>query len=200
MYIRAELSRIIINEATPQQIIFLKEKGGERSFPIMIGVAEALAIDRRLKGVEMPRPMTHDLLAEIIKALGGSLQKVLITDLRQHTFFATLVIERDGQTLEIDSRPSDAIALGVAFDTPIFVAEGVFDEVLSDAMDLAGNRQLLEARRGQLADEITDLQRRLDESRAAGQVTGEQADEVLLRLREIQAEMEAIDELLRHMQ
>jgi len=199
MFVRAELSRIIIDETTPQQIIVLKETDGERSFPIMIGVAEALAIDRRLKGVEMPRPMTHDLLANVITKLGGKLEKILITDLRKHTFYATLVVTRGSETLEIDSRPSDAIALGVASDTPIFVSTHVLDRILKDAMDLSGKRHLLEERRTQLADEILNLEQQMKDAKIGIGNTGDDADEILLQLREMQAEMEAIDELLRHM-
>ena len=125
MNVPMELSRFLITELGDQQVIFLKEKDGERSFPIMIGTSEALAIDRRLKGQETPRPMTHELLAKTIDALGGTIERVVISDIREHTFIAVLSISRDGETIEIDSRPSDAIALGVAFDTPIFVAEHV---------------------------------------------------------------------------
>jgi len=197
MYVRMELSRIIIAETSPQQVIFLKEKNGHRTFPILIGVSEALAIDRRLKGIEMPRPMTHDLLANVIGALGGRLQKILVNDLRKHTFIATLILERDGETIEIDSRPSDAIALGVAFGTPIFVASHVLDEVMKDALDLSAKREILEGRRGQLADLILDIQRRLDDEGFMGQATEVQVDKCRSRVREMQAELEAIDELLR---
>ncbi len=127
MDIEVELSRIIINEASDQQVIVLKERGGERSFPIVIGIFEVFAIDRRLKGIETPRPMTHDLLSSTIENLGGKLEKIVINDLVNHTFYAQLHISRDGQKVEIDSRPSDAIALGVASETPIFVADHVFD-------------------------------------------------------------------------
>ena len=129
MDIEMELSRIIIQETSDQQFIFLKEINGERSFPIVIGINEAIAIDRRLKGIPTPRPMTHDLLYRTITQLGGRLERVIINDIRDHTFYAMLIIERDGQLLEIDSRPSDAIALGVVDNTPIFVAEHILDEV-----------------------------------------------------------------------
>jgi len=127
MELEAELSRIIIDEQSDQQIIVIKEVNGDRSFPIVIGIVEILAIDRRLKGIEPPRPMTHDLLGNVIQQLGGKLEKIVISDLRHHTFFAKLHISVDGKKIEIDSRPSDAIALGVAQHTPIYVAEEVFD-------------------------------------------------------------------------
>jgi len=127
MDVEAELSRIIINETSDQQIIVVKERGGSRSFPIVIGVVEIFAIDRRLKGLTPPRPMTHDLLDSIIRQLGARIEKIVICDLRQHTFFAKIILTCDSRTIEIDSRPSDAIALGVASNTPIYVAEHVFD-------------------------------------------------------------------------
>jgi bifunctional DNase/RNase len=129
MEIRVDLAKIIITETTEQQIIVLKERDGERSFPIVIGIAEAFAIDRRLKGNRMPRPLTHDLLSVVIEQLGGQLEKIVINDLRDHTFFSQLIIRQEGKLLEIDSRPSDAIALGVAGDVPIYVEEKVLKEV-----------------------------------------------------------------------
>ena len=130
MDVEMELARIIIQETSEQQFIFLKERHGSRSFPIVIGIHEAVAIDRRLKGIPTPRPMTHELLYSIIQMMGGTLERVLINDIRDHTFYATLIINRNGEILEIDSRPSDAIALGVVDNTPIFVAEHVLDEVM----------------------------------------------------------------------
>jgi len=129
MDIEVELSRIIINERSDHQIIVLKERDGQRSFPIGIGIVEIFAIDRRLKGVKPPRPMTHDLLGEVIEKIGASIEKVVINDLRGHTFYAQIHLRFDGQVVQIDSRPSDAIALGVATSTPIFVAEEVLDQV-----------------------------------------------------------------------
>lgn len=130
MDIRMDLARIVIQDTTDQQIIFLRERDGDREFPIVIGDSEAYAIDRRLKGFKKARPMTHDLMAEIIERLGGDLEKIVINDLKNHTFYAKLVIRANGEMIEIDSRPSDAIALGVASETPIFVSEHVLREVL----------------------------------------------------------------------
>ncbi len=128
MEVPVELSRIIINEQSDQQIIVLKELNGQRGFPIVIGIVEVFAIDRRLKGIKPPRPMTHDLLASVIESLGARIEKIVIDDLRNHTFFAKIHLRSNGQIIEIDSRPSDAIALGAASDAPIFVAEHVFDK------------------------------------------------------------------------
>src|SRR5947209_11881025 len=121
MSVQMELHKIIISEMQDQQIIVLKEVDGERKFPIVIGSPEAMAIDRRLKGIPTPRPMTHDLLANIIESMGGSIDRIEINDLQDHTFFARIHIRQSMKTLEIDSRPSDAIALGIASVIPIFV-------------------------------------------------------------------------------
>ncbi len=126
MDVEVELSRIVINETSDQQLIVLKERYGERSFPIVIGIVEVFAIDRRLKGIKSPRPMTHDLLDSIIRSLGAKINKIVVNDLRNHTFFAKIYLTANEHTYEIDSRPSDAIALGVVSDAPIYVAEHVF--------------------------------------------------------------------------
>jgi bifunctional DNase/RNase len=127
--IAMELHKIIISETQDQQIIMLKEVDGERKFPMVIGTESAYAISRRLKGEHMPRPMTHDLLASVIEQLGGTIERIEITNLQDHTFFASIHIQQNGNDIEIDSRPSDAIALGIANSIPIFVAEHVLDEV-----------------------------------------------------------------------
>ncbi|MBN2559566.1 MAG: bifunctional nuclease family protein [Phycisphaerae bacterium] len=129
MDVRMNLARIVIQETSEQQIIFLRESNGEREFPIVIGDAEAMAIDRRLKGYKKTRPMTHDLLADVIERLGAELERIIINDLINHTFYAKLVLRANGKIVEVDSRPSDAIALGVASDTPVFVSEHVLREV-----------------------------------------------------------------------
>jgi bifunctional DNase/RNase len=129
MEVEVELSKIIINEAVDQQIIVLKELDGERSFPIVIGMMEILAIDRRLKNIQLPRPMTHDLLADVIDQMGGEVEKVVINDLSNGTFYARLHISSDDSTIAVDSRPSDAIALGVGVGAPIFVDEQVFQDM-----------------------------------------------------------------------
>tara|TARA_B100001964_G_C13695509_1_gene363670 strand:+ start:67 stop:519 length:453 start_codon:yes stop_codon:yes gene_type:complete len=132
MVVEMELSRILIREISDAQFIELHEVGGERRFPIVIGRTEAYAIDRRLKGFEPERPQTHDLLAEVITNLGGTLQKIVIDDLTDGTFFAKVYLKQEEEVLVIDSRPSDAIALGVALEVPIFVEEHVLDEVEKD--------------------------------------------------------------------
>ena len=129
MSVQMELHKIIISELQEQQIIMLKEVDGERTFPIVIGNPEAVAISRRLRGEPTPRPLTHDLLASVIEQLGGTLEQIEINDLENHTFFARIHIRQNGKTIEVDSRPSDAIALGIATSVPIFVAEHVLEQV-----------------------------------------------------------------------
>jgi hypothetical protein len=129
MSVEMELQKIIIRELEHDQIIVLKEVNGERTFPIVIGSDVAFAIDRRLKKILHPRPLTHDLLANVIEQLGGKIEQIEINNLEEHTFFARIHIRHNGEVLKIDSRPSDAIALGVANTVPIFVAEHVLNEV-----------------------------------------------------------------------
>ncbi|MEM0984350.1 MAG: bifunctional nuclease family protein [Planctomycetota bacterium] len=158
MAVRMELSRILIRELVDYQIIELREidageepaeptedvfafeddeddrvNGDRRTFPIVIGLPEAQAIERRLKGVPIKRPQTHDLLANVMERLGGTLESICINDLTEHTFFARLRVRTsDGELIEIDSRPSDAIALGIAKGVPIEVEEHVLDSALDD--------------------------------------------------------------------
>ncbi len=129
MLIRMDLARIVISENAESQIIVLRERDGDRQFPIVIGINEALAIDRRLKGMSSARPLTHDLIAAVIHDLDAELEQIVISELRHHTFFAKLVIRRNGDLIEIDSRPSDAIALGASGDTPIFVDDSILRQV-----------------------------------------------------------------------
>jgi len=134
MPVPMELSRIIISEINDQQVIYLKEIDGQRTFPILIGIFEATSIDRRVKRFHPPRPLTHDLLVGAVEMMGGEFQDVVINELREHTYFAKLRIRHDGELLEIDARPSDAIAVAVTCDPtlPIFVNEEVLEDVLGN--------------------------------------------------------------------
>lgn len=126
-----QLSRIIISEISDNQVIYLKEIDGDRQFPILIGIFEATSIDRRVKAVaKPPRPLTHDLVVSVAEALGGELDSVIISNLKDQTYFAQIRIRRGGELLEIDSRPSDAIAVAVTFQPPlpIFVSEEVLEQ------------------------------------------------------------------------
>jgi len=129
MAVQMELNKIIISEMMDQQFIFLKEVDGERTFPIVIGTNEANAIDRRLKGIPVARPQSHELLASVIEQMGGIIERIEINDLSEGTFYAQIHIRQNGHVVHVDSRPSDAIAVGVATMVPIFVAEHVLEEV-----------------------------------------------------------------------
>ncbi|MFP4106400.1 MAG: bifunctional nuclease domain-containing protein [Phycisphaerae bacterium] len=196
MNVPMELSRILISETGDQQIIFLKEKAGPRTFPIMIGIAEAIAIERRLKHIPTPRPMTHDLLASIIEHLGGTVEKIVISDLRDHTFIATLFIRRDGELMEVDSRPSDAIALGSAFDTPIYVAEHVLSEVVGEPTTRAERIDMLRQRLAMLSQRMGEYEDRLSDQEFLSQAPEELIAEHRRQVQEMQTEYDAIQEVL----
>lgn len=125
MLVECRLSRIVFREDSDQQYIFLEERSGGRSFPIVIGFFEAAEIHRKANGQVVARPLTHDLLRIVMEQMGGKLRCVEIHDLRESTFFANLVIDQEGRTVRIDCRPSDAIALAVAQGAPIAVEESV---------------------------------------------------------------------------
>ena len=131
MSVQMQLARIIISEISDNQVIYLQEIGGERQFPILIGIFEATSIDRRVKeDYNPPRPLTHDLIVSIAEQLGAEFDSVVINELREHTYFAKLRLKKDGEIIEVDARPSDAIAVAVTFSPhlPIFVSEEVLEE------------------------------------------------------------------------
>lgn len=134
MAVQMQLSRIIISDINDQQVIYLREVEGERQFPILIGIYEASSIDRRVKKFKAPRPLTHDLVVQVAEALGGELDSVIISELKDHIYYAKLRIRHEGEILEIDSRPSDAIAVAVSCDPhlPIYVEEDVLEELTKD--------------------------------------------------------------------
>jgi bifunctional DNase/RNase len=128
-----QLTRIIISDIADQYVVYLTEVDGNRSFPILIGLFEATSIDRRVKEDMPPRPLTHDLLKNAIEELGGEVQDIVINNLHEHTYYAVIRIRHEGELLEIDSRPSDAIALSVHYQPPlpIYVEESILDTVTS---------------------------------------------------------------------
>jgi uncharacterized protein len=111
-----------------QRVVILKEKASDRYLPIWIGPAEADAIAVKLQGVSVPRPLTHDLLSSVIDTLGAIVNSIVVNDLKNDTFFAKLVLDVDGKPVEVDSRPSDALALAVRTGVPIFAEESVLDK------------------------------------------------------------------------
>src|SRR5436305_10574492 len=121
--VQMELKRIIISEIHEQQIVVLKEVEGDRTFSIMIGIFEATSIDRRVKKMPSPRPLTHDLVVNVVEQLGGEINDIYISELRDHTYYAKLRVKNNGELIEVDSRPSEATALAVAAHVPNSVAE-----------------------------------------------------------------------------
>lgn len=138
MLVPVNISRLLIREMADSQFVTLQEIEGSRSFPIAIGLSEAFAIERRMSGAVPPRPQTHDLLESVISSMGATLVRIEIHDLDSGTFHARLILDQDGRTFAVDSRPSDALALGVASDTPIFVEDSVIEEAGHVAPDEIG--------------------------------------------------------------
>ena len=130
--VQMEVSKIRIDERRGEQVIVLKERGGNRFLPIIIGISEVTAIKMKISGIQPPRPLTHDLLKETIVQLGATLQRIVITKLEFNTFFAKLILQtKAGELHEVDARPSDSIAVALRADAPIFVAEEVLNQVAS---------------------------------------------------------------------
>ena len=111
-----------------QRVVILKEKEAERYLPIWIGPAEADAIAVKLQGATVPRPLTHDLLRSVIDSLGAAIEYILVNDLKSDTFYAKIILSVDGEQIEIDSRPSDALALAVRADVPVYADEAILDK------------------------------------------------------------------------
>ncbi len=128
-FVLVELSKIIIDEKRQDQIIVLKEKDGDRQFPIVIGFLEASSIKYKLSGLNPPRPLTHDLLATMVESLGGTLKRLVIDKMIKSTFHAKCeLITQDKKSLMIDARPSDGISLAVRLSAPIYVKEDVINK------------------------------------------------------------------------
>lgn len=134
MLVPMQLARIIISELTENQVIYLREIEGDREFPILIGIFEATNIDRRVKeDYQPPRPLTHDLVVSIAKQMGAEIERVVINHLNESTYFAKLILRRENEDpIEVDARPSDAIAVAVTYSPPlpIYVSEDVISAAL----------------------------------------------------------------------
>jgi bifunctional DNase/RNase len=128
-----------------QPIVLLKTADGNKFLPIWIGHAEAAAILMKLQDQSAPRPMTHDLMTDILEQLDAQLVKITVTELRENTFYAQITVVRDGQEIEVDSRPSDAIALAIRAEAPIFAAERVIEESAIEFEGEEVNEEQLEA-------------------------------------------------------
>lgn len=123
------LTKIMISETSDHQVIVLEEQDGNRHFPIVIGIQEAWAIDRAVKNIPTPRPLTHDLLGSVITGLNVDVECITINELKNNTFYATIVLLQNGLRYKIDSRPSDAIVLATQVKAKIYVAKKVIDDV-----------------------------------------------------------------------
>jgi bifunctional DNase/RNase len=127
MQIEMTIKGLMVDPITNTPIILLRDKGGERVLPIWVGIFEANAIALQIENVSTPRPMTHDLLRNVIHDLKGAVEKIVVSDLQENTFFALIYLMVDGERVAIDARPSDAIALALRTRAPIFVEETVID-------------------------------------------------------------------------
>jgi len=130
MAVLMQLARILIRENSQNHVVELREVDGDRVLPIVIGLYEAAAIERRLMGQQLMRPLTHELLDSVLQELGARIEKVVISDLRhedlhQGTYYARLVLRQGDRLVDVDSRPSDAIALSCSHDVPIYAEEHV---------------------------------------------------------------------------
>jgi bifunctional DNase/RNase len=124
-----DIDLIVLSDLNAQQVVFLREVGGQRAIPLLIGFFEAISLDRRIKGFASPRPLTHDAMAMIIRTLGAEVQEVVIDTLEEHTYHAKVRMRRGNDLLVVDIRPSDAFALAINFDCPIFFTDGVLDQL-----------------------------------------------------------------------
>ena len=136
--IKVFIDSIRVSLMSQLRVVILKDPASERYLPIFIGPCEAEAIAMRLQNVHTERPMTHDLLKAMIAELGGEVQHIVVNDLRNDTFYAQIVVEVDGETRLVDSRPSDAIALAVRLDVPIYVDESVMERASITAEEDVG--------------------------------------------------------------
>ncbi|MBN1955219.1 MAG: bifunctional nuclease family protein [Anaerolineae bacterium] len=140
--IEVKIAGIQVSLTSQHRVVLLKEIDADRYLPIWIGPFEAEAINFKLQQIETPRPMTHDLLKNIIETLGGAVQYIVVSGLHDNTFYARIVVDSNGQEIEIDARPSDSIALAVRVQAPIYVDEQVMDQVgIVPEQDLTGEDQ-----------------------------------------------------------
>ena len=143
--VECQLSKIIINERQDGQVIWLHEKAGKRAFAIVVGFFEASSLRDRVRQFIPPRPMTHHLVSNCIRDLGGRLEKIVISELKENTYYARLIIScenelQEKKIVEIDARPSDSIALATQQDAPIYVSQEVWDDA-EDMSDLLKNME-----------------------------------------------------------
>ena len=149
MEIEMTIKGLMIDPITNMPIIILRDSDGQRMLPIWVGVFEANAIALQLEAVQTPRPMTHDLMKNLLEEMGASIERVVVCDLRENTFYATIYLRTNQRTISIDSRPSDAIALALRTKSPILVEESVIEgarnaESSKESSDVGRLRKWLE--------------------------------------------------------
>jgi bifunctional DNase/RNase len=143
MEVEMKIRGLMMDPVTNMPIVILKDVNGTAILPIWVGIYEANAIALEIEKVSTPRPMTHDLIKNVLLGLSAGVQKVVVNDLREDTFFALIWVERDGQLVCIDSRPSDALAVALRLDCPIFVDEEVLkSSKLANATEKVSNEEL----------------------------------------------------------
>jgi hypothetical protein len=127
-----KLAKIVMSENHDRQIVVLEEEDGTRKFPIIIGFFEVFAIHRFVNNEVPPRPLTHELIGNICRGLDVEVERIVVSELKDMTFYARLILSQDGHTFDVDSRPSDAIAIAMQMDAPIFVEEDVLTRASQD--------------------------------------------------------------------
>ncbi len=161
--VKVEIDSIRVSLMSQDRVVVLKDKETERYLPIWIGPFEAEAIRIELQGAEVSRPLTHDLLKSVITQLGASVESVVVSDLQNDVFYAKLNLQVDGRSVEIDSRPSDAIALAVRFRIPIYVEESVIDKAA-----IKPEKDITPEVTSELEDEVSDATLELTEGEDLG--------------------------------
>jgi bifunctional DNase/RNase len=144
MEVEMKIRGLMMDPVTNMPIVILKDVVGDTVLPIWVGIYEANAIALEIEKVSTPRPMTHDLLKNVLSGLDTQVHKVVVTELREDTFFAVIWLERDGHIISIDSRPSDALALALRMDCPIFVEDDVLksSKLASSVSDRVSSEEL----------------------------------------------------------
>ncbi len=152
--IEVKVIKVAIDVNTKMPVIVLKEKQGERTLPIWVGLFEAQAIALAMEHIKPPRPLTHDLAKLLIEKLHGEVDKVVISDLVNNTFYARIIMRGNGENLEVDSRPSDAIALALRLKVPIFIEEAVLDKIAGGSKSAVETKPIGD-------EEVEDFRKRL---------------------------------------
>ena len=140
--VEVRVEGVAVDERSSSPVVILEELGGTRKLPIWIGYAEASSIASQLEAVAAPRPNTHDLAKRLIDGLDGTVSRVIVSDLAGGVYYARIVLARNGRSVEVDARPSDAIALALRFEAPLFVNESHFERALEESAGGDGGEQI----------------------------------------------------------